>query len=84
MALFLYRVGRAAFLHRRLVLGLWILILIGSSLAAAKLSGPTSTSFSIPGTQAQQAIDTLQARFPAADATVPRRVSSSPRQRARH
>ena len=39
-----------------------------SSLAAATLSGPTSTSFSIPGTAAQQAIDTLQARFPAADA----------------
>jgi putative drug exporter of the RND superfamily len=69
MALFLYRVGRAAFNHRRLVLGLWVLILIGSSLAAAKLSGPTSTSFSIPGTEAQQAIDTLQARFPALNAT---------------
>ena len=24
MASFLYRVGRAAFLHRRLVLGLWV------------------------------------------------------------
>ncbi len=69
MALFLYRVGRMAFLHRRLVLGLWVLILVGSSLAAATLKGPTSTSFSIPGTEAQAAIDTLQARFPAADAT---------------
>ena len=38
---------------------------------AATLSGPTSTSFSIPGTEAQEAIDTLQARFPAADAAGP-------------
>ena len=28
MALFLYRLGRMAFLHRRLVLGLWVLILV--------------------------------------------------------
>ena len=69
MALFLYRVGQTTFRHRRLALGLWVLILAGASLAAMTLSGPTSTSFSIPGTEAQQAIDTLQARFPAAQAT---------------
>ena len=69
MALFLYRLGRMTFLHRRLVLGLWVLILVGSSMAAATLAGPTSTSFSIPGTEAQAAIDMLQARFPAAAAT---------------
>lgn len=59
MALFLYRLGQATFRHRRLALGLWVLILAGSSLAAMTLKGPTSTSFSIPGTEAQQAIDTL-------------------------
>ena len=69
MALFLYRVGQTTYRHRRLALGLWVLILAGASLAAMTLSGPTSTSFSIPGTEAQQAIDTLQARFPAANAT---------------
>ena len=69
MALFLYRLGQMTFRHRRLAVGLWFLILVGASLAAATLKGPTSTSFSIPGTEAQQAIDTLQARFPAADAT---------------
>ena len=69
MALFLYRLGRATFLHRRLMLGLWVVILVGSSLAAATLSGPTSTTFSIPGTEAQEAIDKLQAKFPAAAAT---------------
>ena len=68
MAQFLYRLGRMSFLHRRLALAIWVGILVLSSIAAATLSGPTSTSFSIPGTPAQQAIDTLQARFPAADA----------------
>ena len=68
MALYLYRLGQAAFRHRRLVLGLWVLILVGASVGAATLKGPSSTSFSIPGTEAQQAIDTLQARFPAANA----------------
>src|SRR4249920_2520113 len=68
MALFLYRLGQMTFRHRRLVLGLWLLILVGASVGAATLKGPSSTSFSIPGTEAQQAIDTLQARFPAANA----------------
>src|SRR3954447_16848524 len=69
MATFLYRVGRYAFVHRKLLLGVWIVLLLGTGVAAKTLSGPTSTSFSIPGTEAQKAIDTLQARFPAADAT---------------
>lgn len=69
MALFLYRVGQMAFQHRRLALSVWVLILVGASLGAATLKGPSSTSFSIPGTEAQQAIDTLQGRFPAANAT---------------
>ena len=69
MATYLFRLGRAAFIHRRLVLAIWLALLIGSSVAAATLSGPTSSSFSIPGTEAQQAIDKLQERFPAAAAT---------------
>ena len=68
MAQFLYRLGRTSYLHRRLALAIWVGLLVLSSVAAATLSGPTSTSFSIPGTPAQQAIDTLQAKFPAADA----------------
>src|SRR4051812_26740315 len=69
MATFLYRVGRYAFVHRKLLLGVWIVLLLGTGVAAKTLSGPTSTSFSIPGTEAQRAIDTLQARFPQAGAT---------------
>ena len=40
MALFLYRVGQTTFRHRRLALGLWVLILAGASLAAMTRSGP--------------------------------------------
>lgn len=64
MAIYLYRLGRAAFIHRRLVLSIWIVLLMSSGLAAATLSGPTSSAFTIPGTEAQRGIDTLRQRFP--------------------
>jgi RND superfamily putative drug exporter len=69
MATFLYRLGRASFIRRKLVLGVWIVVFLASALAAATLSGPTSTSFSIPGTESQEAIDMLQERFPAMSAS---------------
>jgi RND superfamily putative drug exporter len=64
MATYLFRLGRAAYIRRRLVLGIWIVLLVSSVVAAATLSAPTSSSFSIPGTEAQQAIDTLRQKFP--------------------
>ncbi|MGK2850174.1 MAG: MMPL family transporter [Candidatus Limnocylindrales bacterium] len=80
MAIYLYRLGRAAFIHRRLVLGIWIVLLVSSGLAAVTLSGPTSSAFSIPGTEAQQGIDTLRERFPelAADGATARVVFAAP------
>ena len=69
MAKYLYRLGRASFLRRRLVVGVWLLLLVASVLGAALLSQPTSSSFSIPGTEAQAALDTLQERFPALSAS---------------
>ncbi len=66
MATLLYRLGRFAFRRRRLVLAGWLVVLLGAAVAAATLSGATSDSFSIPGTPAQKAIDTLGQRFPQA------------------
>ena len=40
MALYLYRLGRMAFRHRGLALGLWVLILVGASIAARDALGP--------------------------------------------
>jgi RND superfamily putative drug exporter len=62
MATFLYRLGQLAFRRRRLVLILWVLVLAGAGVGAATLAGPTSNSFSIPGTESQRALDLLSQR----------------------
>jgi RND superfamily putative drug exporter len=64
MATLLYRLGRFSFRRRRLVALLWAAILALTGVGAATLSGQTSNSFSIPGTDAQKALDLLEQRFP--------------------
>jgi len=68
MATYLYRLGRFSFRRRRLILALWLAALAILGVGAATLSGPTSNEFSIPGTEAQEAIDLLGQRFPGAGA----------------
>lgn len=68
MASWLYRLGRSAFRRRWLVVSLWLAVLAAALVGAATLSKPTSGTFSIPGTPAQQAIDLLGERFPQASA----------------
>ena len=63
MATFLYRIGRFAYRRKGIVLPIWLAILVLAGVGAATLSGPTSTSFSIPGTPAQQALDLQSERF---------------------
>ena len=65
MSRYLSRLGRFCYVHRRAVLAAWLLVLaaaIGLSVAGG---GKTSDTFSVPGTQSQQAIDLLQQRVPA-------------------
>ncbi|WP_084514476.1 MMPL family transporter [Nocardia acidivorans] len=64
MAKFLYRVGRFAFEKRRLVVVLWLGIM--AALVAGAATAPTAPpdTFSIPGTESQQAFDLLADRFP--------------------
>ncbi|GII59615.1 membrane protein [Planotetraspora thailandica] len=68
MATFLYRMGKFSYRRRWLVTGLWVLLLALVGVSAGTLSGTMSNSFSIPGTEAQQAIDHLAGRFPQANA----------------
>jgi RND superfamily putative drug exporter len=68
MATYLYRLARLSYRRRRLVLALWLALLAAFGVAAATLSGPTSSSFSIPGTESQKAIDLLGEKFPQASA----------------
>jgi RND superfamily putative drug exporter len=62
MATVLYRLGRFAFHRRWLVVGLWVVLLGAAGVGAQQLSGNTSDTTSIPGTESQRALDLLQAR----------------------
>ena len=66
MATLLYRLGRGSFRHRRIVLSVWIVLLTGMAIGAMILSGPSSNNVTIPGTEAQRAMDSLSTQFPAA------------------
>ncbi|MFE2014827.1 MMPL family transporter [Streptomyces sp. NPDC059491] len=68
MATFLYKLGRSAFRRRRLVALLWVALLAIAGIGAATAPVATSSSFSIPGTEAQRAFDLLEERFPGAGA----------------
>ncbi|MCX5343008.1 MMPL family transporter [Streptomyces atratus] len=68
MATFLYKLGRLAFRRRRYVALIWVALLALAGFGAASASTATSSSFSIPGTEAQKAFDLLEQRFPGAGA----------------
>jgi putative drug exporter of the RND superfamily len=66
MATFLYRLGRFCYRHRWQLTGVWALVLVLTGVGAATLSGQMSNSFTVPGTESQQAINQLAERFPQA------------------
>ncbi|TXS30092.1 MMPL family transporter [Streptomyces sp. ms191] len=68
MATFLYKLGRSAYRRRRLVALLWVALLALAGAGAASAPAATSSSFSIPGTEAQKAFDLLEQRFPGGNA----------------
>lgn len=68
MATFLYRLGRLAFRRRHFVALIWVALLTLAGVGAASAPAAGSTSFSIPGTEAQKAFDLLEQRFPGASA----------------
>ncbi|WP_405985900.1 MMPL family transporter [Streptomyces sp. NBC_00872] len=80
MATFLYKLGRLAFRRRHYVALLWVALLALAGVGAASASTPTSSSFSIPGTEAQKAFDLLEQRFPggSADGATARVVFKAP------
>jgi RND superfamily putative drug exporter len=90
MATLLYRLGLLCFRHRRLVVVIWLVLLVALGGAAAAFQAPTANNFTIPGTEAQRALDNLQKQFPAASgvtgtvvvAAPPGRTLAAPRYRA--
>ncbi|CAL9445531.1 Membrane protein YdfJ [Streptomyces sp. enrichment culture] len=68
MATFLYKLGRLAFRRRHAVALIWVALLALAGIGAAGAPPAGTTSFSIPGTEAQKAFDLLEERFPGAGA----------------
>ncbi|MFJ2234603.1 MMPL family transporter [Streptomyces sp. NPDC087859] len=68
MATFLYKLGRLAFRRRHFVALIWVALLTLAGVGAASAPSAGSTSFSIPGTEAQKAFDLLEQRFPGSSA----------------
>ncbi|KAF4408075.1 MMPL family transporter [Streptomyces lycii] len=78
MASLLYRLGRSSFRRRGRVVAVWLLLLAVLGGAAATLMGPTSDKFTMPGTESQRALDSLQKEFPEASGTTGTIVIAAP------
>ena len=78
MATFISRIGRFTFRHRRTTVIAWLLILVGISALSTAISKPESTSFTIPGTQSQVALDLLTKKFPQASGASAQMVFRAP------
>ena len=74
MARHLANLGRASYRHRWIVVISWVAAIAAIALAAAALHKPTSDAFNVPGTEAQQALDLLDAKFPGAGGATARLV----------
>ncbi|MER5255139.1 MMPL family transporter [Streptomyces sp. NPDC002855] len=68
MATFLYKLGRLAFRRRHFVALIWVALLTLAGVGAASAPTAASSSFSIPGTEAQKAFDLLEERVPESSA----------------
>ncbi|MGI5195589.1 MMPL family transporter [Streptomyces sp. CA-288835] len=80
MATFLYKLGRLAFRRRHFVALIWVALLTLAGVGAASAPVAGSSSFSIPGTEAQKTFDLLEERFPgmSADGATARVVFEAP------
>ena len=71
MASLLYRIARAAFRRRRTVLAIWLAAAAAviACMAAFGGAGKINQTFTVPGSQSQQALDRMKQEFPAASGT---------------
>jgi RND superfamily putative drug exporter len=79
LATLLYRLGRACARRRRIVVAAWLIALVAVAIAAVALKGTTDDGFSVPGTEAQRAIDLLDHKFPGTGGATARVVFAAPR-----
>lgn len=79
MSSLLYSIGRWAFRARKLVLSLWLLLLVLLAGGAVAFNQGTDNTFSIPGTESQDALDTLSRTFPQVSGTSAQIVVVAPK-----
>ncbi|GAA1957622.1 MMPL family transporter [Microbacterium aquimaris] len=78
MSSFLYRVGRFSARRRWWVIAFWLVLALGGGALSNALGGQLQSSFEIPGTQSQNALDTLEQRFPQLSGASTRIVVATP------
>jgi putative drug exporter of the RND superfamily len=81
MALYLFRLGRWSFLHRKVVASVWVLLLVLLAVGSATLSGKTNDNFQLSGIESTQAFDLIKERSPQAspDGATARVVFEAPK-----
>jgi RND superfamily putative drug exporter len=75
----LYRIGSWSVRHRRFVVAGWIAVIVIVGARAGALKGHTNDAFNVPGTQSQQALELLDAKFPGTGGADARIVFAAPR-----
>ena len=75
----LYALGRWAFRARRLVLLAWVLVLGVLLAGAATLGTGTNNNYNFPGTQSQDALDSLARTFPQFSGTSAQLIAVAPK-----
>ena len=78
MSSFLYRIGRFSARRRWWVIAVWLILAVGGGALSNGLGGQLQSSFEIPGTQSQNALDTLEQRFPQLSGASTRIVVATP------
>ena len=64
MTRLLYGLGHACARWRFVVLGLWVVLIVGLVIGAGRAGSDTTNNVTLPGTGSQNATDLLSARFP--------------------
>ena len=56
------RLARSCYRHRRVVLALWVVLLVGLTVLANVAGGVFKVDFALPGSESQRAIDILESK----------------------
>jgi len=78
MARVLYRLGGWSYDRRRIVLAAWVAVLVGLAALSSALGGQLSNSYTIPGSESQNAQDLLKREFPGTGGAAARIVFVAP------